>query len=273
MKEKIGILLSVYNGDKVEFVKLAINSILNQTYTNYFLFIGVDGPISDDLNKCLLSFKFDKRVKIIRYKENRGLTKVLNDLLGICFEYKLNYIARMDADDISLPHRIAKQLEYMLNNPNIDVVGGAIEEIDEMGNSYGKVIHYPLDHKSCYKFFKRRDPLAHPAVLFRNTFFKKAGLYNKEYIKNQDTVLWLEGFKNGCKFANLEDIVLKFRMDSFFFRKRRGGFKRAKELLLIRIKVSKELNYGIIGILYAIILFSITIAPTFIRKITYKYLR
>jgi glycosyltransferase involved in cell wall biosynthesis len=268
----LAILLPIYLNDKADYLKQTINSLRDQTFKNFDVIFLIDGPISNELNDLIIETK-DINAIILRFDKNRGLPSVLNDGIEYCIKNNYQFIGRIDADDIALPDRFEKQMKYLIENVEIDVVGGAIEEIDEMGNSYGKVIHYPLDHKSCYKFFKRRDPLAHPAVLFRNTFFKKAGLYNKEYIKNQDTVLWLEGFKNGCKFANLEDIVLKFRMDSFFFRKRRGGFKRAKELLLIRIKVSKELNYGIIGIFYAIILFSITIAPTFIRKITYKYLR
>ncbi len=273
MKEKIGILLPVYNGDKVEFVKLAVSSILNQTYTNYFLFIGVDGPISDDLNKCLLSFKFDKRVKIIKYKENRGLAKVLNDLLVICFEYKLNYIARMDADDISFPHRIAKQLEYMQNNPNIDVVGGAIEEIDENSQTRNKIIYYPKNNEECFNFFKKRDPLAHPSAFFNKRFFEKAGFYNENYRKDQDTVLWYQGFKNGCIFANIQEVVLQFRINKNFFANRRSGLKRAFKYLLIRFNINYNLKLGFISYIYAIGYFFITISPVFVKKQLYKYLR
>lgn len=131
----------------------------------------------------------------------------------------------MDADDISLPDRIEKQICFLNEHPEIDVVGGAINEIDEEGCESGKTIVYPATPTECKKFFAKRNPLAHPAVLFRKSFFDKIGhCYRPEYRKNQDTMLWYDGLMHGVNIANLPNVVLKFRMTEALFKKRRNGW-------------------------------------------------
>lgn len=194
----IAVLLSVYKNDRAEFLRLSIDSILNQSYKNIILYIGVDGTIGEKLYKCLEQYEQEKRVNIVYFPENRGLAVVLNDLLILCKEANIEYIVRMDADDISVPNRLANQVNYLLLHPEVDVVGGRIEEINEQSERNGKSVTYPLTHQECFKFFRYRDPLAHPAVMFRKSFFDKAKGYRNEYRKNQDTMLWFDGFMNGC---------------------------------------------------------------------------
>ena len=135
----------------------------------------------------------------------------------------------MDADDISLPDRIEKQICFLNEHPEIDVVGGAINEIDEEGCESGKTIVYPATPTECKKFLRKRNPLAHPAVLFRKSFFDKIGhCYRPEYRKNQDTMLWYDGLMHGVNIANLPNVVLKFRMTEALFKKRRNGWVFAK---------------------------------------------
>ena len=106
-----------------------------------------------------------------------------------------------------------------------------ISEVRAWEKSHGKKVVYPLTHEECRKFFRYRDPLAHPAVMFRPTYFEKVpNGYRPEYRKNQDTMLWYDGFLNGCVFANLPDVVLNFRVIDDFYN-RRNGWKRAKQML------------------------------------------
>ena len=138
--KKIAVILPVYKNDKVQYIKLSFDSILNQTYKDIHLFIGVDGPVGKDLEECLKMYEQDERVTVEWFKENRGLAIVLNDLLDICFKEGYEYIARMDADDISMPERFEKQMAYLQQHPEIDGVGGAMEGIDENSESRGKTI-------------------------------------------------------------------------------------------------------------------------------------
>ena len=266
----IAVLLSVYKNDKAEFLRLSIDSILNQSYKNIILYIGVDGTIGEKLYKCLEQYEQEKRANIVYFPENRGLAVVLNDLLILCKEANIEYIARMDADDISVPNRLANQVNYLLLHPEVDVVGGRIEEINEQSERNGKSVTYPLTHQECFKFFRYRDPLAHPAVMFRKSFFDKAKGYRNEYRKNQDTMLWFDGFMNGCIFANLDETVVLFRVTDDFYKNRRNGFKRAKKMLKDRFMINKALHYDWSAYLFSFLMFIMTLTPPFLKKFLYR---
>lgn len=266
----IAVLLSVYKNDRAEFLRLSIDSILNQSYKNIILYIGVDGTIGEKLYKCLEQYEQEKRVNIVYFPENRGLAVVLNDLLILCKEANIEYIVRMDADDISVPNRLANQVNYLLLHPEVDVVGGRIEEINEQSERNGKSVTYPLTHQECFKFFRYRDPLAHPAVMFRKSFFDKAKGYRNEYRKNQDTMLWFDGFMNGCIFANLDETVLLFRVTDDFYKNRGNGFKRAKKMLKDRFMINKSLHYDWSAYLFSFLMFIMTLTPPFLKKFLYR---
>lgn len=275
---KMVVLMSVYKNDTPEHFRLSMESILNQTYQNFQLLVGVDGIIEGDLKVCLESFDSsinlgaDSRVKIFWFMENRGLTAVLNDLLEVGKILQPSYFARMDADDISKKDRFEKQMRYLEANPELDVIGGAIEEIEYDGKLNGKVINYPLTHQECFDFFATRNPLAHPAVMFRASFFDKVTSYNASYKKNQDTELWYRAFKTGCKFGNLQDVVLSFRISKDMY-KRRGGTKFALEVLKLRNKINKGLKYGLKAKIFGYAYYIMAISPGWVKKNAYKIFR
>lgn len=272
--EKIAVILPVYKNDKVRYIRLSFDSILNQTYKDIHLYVGVDGAVGEDLALCLKAYEKDERVTIEWFKENRGLAIVLNDLLDICFKEGYEYIARMDADDISKPERLEKQMDYLLQHPEIDVVGGAIEEIDENSRSRGKIIVYPETPEGCYQFFAKRNPHAHPAVMFRKSFFDKARCkYRPEYRQNQDTMLWLDGMRNGTKHANLQEVVLRFRFTNSLFKKRRNGWAFAKKQLHDRKIINKTLGYGMRATVFGYMMFVMLVSPAWVKKIAYKVFR
>lgn len=272
--DKIAVILPVYKNDKVSYVRLSLDSILGQTYRDIRLFVGVDGPVGEDLEDCLRQYEQDARVTVEWFKENRGLAIVLNDLLDSCFKADYNYIARMDADDISLPDRFEKQIAYLQQRSDIDVVGGAIEEIDVNGDSRGKTIVYPETNEGCYRFFAKRNPHAHPTVMFRKSFFEKAGCkYRPEYRQNQDTMLWLDGMRHGTRHANIPDIILRFRMTDTLFKKRRNGWAFAKKQLHDRLMINKILGYGFGADVFGYMMFVMLISPSWIKKIAYRLFR
>ena len=143
--------------------------------------------------------------------------------------------------------------------------------IDSEGKDHGKVLSYPESHEGCVKRFAKRNPLAHPAVLFRKRFFEKAGcLYRPEYRKNQDTLLWYDGLIKGVKMGNVQDVVLKFRSTDDMLKNRRSGREAAKKQLEARLMINKGLHYGLYSDLYAYAIYLLMISPTFIRKIIYS---
>ena len=183
------------------------------------------------------------------------------------------YIARMDSDDICLPNRFKDQINYLLKNPSVDVVGSWISEIDEDDKVTRKVVKYPETHEECLSIFMCRDPLAHPTAMFRISFFNKAGKYPVNTPLFEDGVMWYQGFMNGCIFANVPKVCLKFRRSSDFYKKRRN-IKALVGLFRYRIfMINPNLNYGFRGNFCALLYFTMQLMPFFIKKILYDRIR
>lgn len=272
-KLRIAVVMSVYKNDILQYVKCAVESILNQSISNFDFYIQFDGPIRDDVDDYLMSLQ-DNRINIFRRQENKGLAFSLNELLAIIQSKEYKYIARMDADDIAVSYRFEKQMSFLQNHPDIDLVGGAINEIDSRGHDWGKVITYPCSPKECRAFFAKRNPVAHPTVMFRRSFFEKAGWhYPTDYVRNEDTRLWHEGYKHECKIANLPDVVLSFRITDDMFKQRRNGKVFAKSQLELRKIIAKDLGYGPMAYIYAYCMYILMISPSWLLKLAYKFLR
>lgn len=269
--QELFVIESVYKNDRPEYLKTALDSIFKQSYGKYKLLLFIDGPISADLWSVIRSYN-DERLDVIDNQQNVGLATALNRMLEKCRSAK--YIARMDSDDISMPDRFQKQVDYLCAHPEVDMVGGAINEIDEKGNDRGKIIRYPCEPERCRKFFAKRNPVAHPAVMFRRSFFEKCGWrYPTDYLRNEDTCLWYEGYKRGCVIANIPDVVLNFRVTDSMFTQRRNGKDFAKSQLKLRKLIAKDLNYGPLSVMYAYGMYLLMISPSWVLKVAYRLLR
>lgn len=269
MKE-LAVIMSVYKNDKLSFVKLAVESILEQSFSDFNFYIQADGRLSEELYHYFENIE-DQRLVFKSREENKGLANSLNELLSVVLKKQYNYIARMDADDISLHDRLEKQINFFKIHPEVDVVGTWAIEIDEKGNEFFKK-EMPVSHKECRDLFIVRDCLIHPTVMFRKSYFQKAGLYPTNTFFAEDTKMWEQGFINNCKFANLPEFLLKFRLDSNFFDRRRG-WEYAKNIFLLRVSITKQMNYGIKGYLYAVLYAVAKLMPEKILSLIYKKLR
>lgn len=271
--KSIAIIMSLYKNDVINFVKFAVESILNQTIVDFDFYIQYDGPISEEVDLYLRNLN-DERVHIQLRTENKGLAQSLNDLLNIVKLNDYEFIARMDADDISLLDRFEKQIAYLENHPEVDMIGGAINEIDEKGHNKGRIIRYPTSPEECRAFFAKRNPVAHPTVMFRRSFFEKAGYhYPTEYERNEDTRLWHEGYKHGAVIANLSDVLLNFRTTDSMFTQRRNGKEFARSQLRLRRVIAHDLGYGFMSRIYAYAMYLLMISPKWVLKLAYRFLR
>ena len=168
MSKKCAVIMSLYLNDNIDFVSQAVESILNQSFTDFDYYIQYDGHVKDGIDLYLSSLS-DTRIHISKRNENRGLAKSLNELLAVVTSLDYQFIARMDADDISTSDRFEKQVNYLQNHPEIDVVGGAINEIDENGMNRGKVTSYPCTADECRAFFAKRANIPDVVLNFRMT--------------------------------------------------------------------------------------------------------
>jgi glycosyltransferase involved in cell wall biosynthesis len=267
---KIAIIMSVYENDTLSYLQEALESLYCQTL-KVDVFIQQDGRLSSELYSYLKHEFKKKRILYLGERDgNRGLAYSLNELLErVLPDY--TYIARMDADDISMPQRIAVQYKFMQANPKIDIVGGYIEEFsDDM--MYQKIVKYPLYHDEMFDFFSKRVPLAHVTAMYHRRFFEKAGQYPTSSLTNEDTLMWMQGFWHGCLFANIPEILVRVRVSQNFF-SRRGGLAKAWSDLKDRVLVIRTLGYNNFSYIYAMALFIVNIAPGRIKQFLYVRLR
>jgi len=192
--------MSVYNGE--QYLQEAIESILNQTFSD-FEFLVIDDASTDSTPQILESYH-DLRIRVIRNHENLGLTTSLNKGLALA---RGEYIARMDADDISLPERFDKQVAFLDNHPEIALIGTAKQVIDQRGSILGTYIP-PLQPQ--YRDFLKTNPITHGSVVVRRKILDAYSGYNELFRKSQDYALWLQMAKEQ-KLHNIQDVLYMFR--------------------------------------------------------------
>lgn len=202
----ISVIMSVYK-EPVEWLNMAISSILNQTYNDFELIIVNDNPSRLENEKALdLIAQKDPRVRIISNKENTGLTKSLNKAIVLC---RGKYIARMDADDYSYPHRLETQIKYMQEHPEVDVCGSWCKTFGFKHFYSRKIFVTPVSHEEIEIYSIFATPLLHPAVMAKNTidFY-----YNESTQLAQDYELWSQLLKKNKVFHNIEQPLIKYRI-------------------------------------------------------------
>lgn len=205
MEPLVSVVMSVHNGDR--FLIEAIESILVQTYKN-IEFIIIDDSSDDHTPFFLKKYaEQDSRIVVLRNEKNLGLTKSLNKGIKIS---RGTFIARQDADDFSHPERIAKQIEFMLCNPNIMLLGTGGYLIDEKGKTlYSE--HVVTGKKRSKKIIKKRNIFFHGSVIIRKSCLDKTGLYNEEFRIGQDYDLFLR-ISESHDIENLEKPLYYYRI-------------------------------------------------------------
>lgn len=267
---KVTVAMSVYAKDRPLYVRQTIESILGQTLKDFDYVIALDGPVGNALKELLASFeRRDNRIRILANDYNMGSYFCMNRIID---ETKSPYIARMDADDISLPQRLERQVEYLQAHPEIDLVGTFAHEIDE----HEQVIftkRMPITMDEIIAWFPWRNPFIAPSVLFRRSFFDKVGLYrNDKYRTHEDTDLWIRMLVKGVKGANIPEFLVLYRIDKDFW-KRRRGFKRAWTESGLRSRCIRELGLPRINYLFVPLYFMFRMCPAPIVKLMYLHLR
>jgi hypothetical protein len=231
----------------------------------------LNGPVSADISTWINKVT-DERLKLFSLQENEGLATALNFLLEkVMHINNYKFIARMDADDISLASRFEIQRNFLLNNRQISCVGSWYKEIDESGNflSYQKL---PVSNEEIKNFFRKRSPMAHPSVIFRREMIEKAGYYPTNTLRLEDYIFWSNALKIDLKLANVPEYLLLFRRDKDFYN-RRSGIRFGFNYIKTRFKINRSINAPFYYYFYSLFVGVIRMMPAFVIKSIYQFHR
>jgi glycosyltransferase involved in cell wall biosynthesis len=205
-KPLVSVIMPVYNAEK--YLTEAIKSILTQTLTN-FEFIIIDDGSTDGSLEIIRHFSLeDHRIRLIKNDQNLGVADSLNK--GIMAAGGI-YIARMDADDISMPERLQKQTDFLRLNPEVGFCGSWVKAKFE---SRDMVWEYPISNEAIRCRLLFANSFAHPSVIFsRELFVKKRLFYNRAYETAEDYELWVRAL-GVTRAANVEEVLLVYRIHS-----------------------------------------------------------
>lgn len=221
---KISVILPVYNASK--YLIKALESLSNQTFNDFEIITINDGSTDNSLELLEEYAKKEPRLRIIS-RENKGITRSLNEGIDLA---KGEYIARMDSDDISLPQRFEKQLNFMSVN-NLDVCG---TQYERFGTKIG-FSNMPINCKDCYYKLLLGTAMAHPSILIKKSVIEKY-MYNESIKYAQDYDLWCRMALDKIKMGNTNEVLLKYRFSS-------DQISSAKNILQISYAQATGKNY------------------------------
>jgi glycosyltransferase involved in cell wall biosynthesis len=189
------------------FLNPAIESIVGQSYTNWELIVIDDGSTDSSLTVARAWSERDGRIRTVSHPVNRGLAVSLN--YGFALS-KGELIARMDADDVSLPGRLEAQVGFLDIRPDVAVVGTGAHFVDADGNGLGTG-HLLEDHEDIAANIYRTGPFIHPSVMMRRRFLESLGGYDVRLRRAQDADLWLRGYRR-FRYHNLSEPLIRCRI-------------------------------------------------------------
>lgn len=222
--ELVSVVMSVYNSEAT--VEKSVHSLMNQTYKNLEILIINDGS-SDGTRNLLTKFKSQANILIFDNKENKGLTKALNQLIKVA---NGKFIARQDGDDYSFPERIEKQVEIMKNS-NLDFCSSRAY----IKNSKKKIPSY--SHYLPYKLLmKYKNPFIHGTLIIKKSVLEQVGLYDERFYYAQDYKLMKDLIKKGYKYKVIKDPLYELNMSGNISSNQKSEQKRYADYVRKEIK-------------------------------------
>ena len=269
---RVAVIMCVYIADKPSALKEAVDSMLLQTYEQTDVYIYIDGGISTDLKVLLDNYAKNIRVYLYHNPMNKGLAFGLNELISKVLNKKnYQFIARMDSDDISFKDRIEEQVCFLKKNPDVSVLGTGCTEFGADFALDSKIL--PSNHSDLKFLSISRCPFIHPTVMFRIGVFEDGNIYSTETPLTEDMALWFELLAKGYRFANLDKVLLKYRLNESTLN-RRKGFSKCHSEIKLRLKYMFLLNeYSFKNLLLILSRVFFHLAPAPIIAFAYKKLR
>ena len=228
---KVSALIAVYWGTNANFFKQSMSSLLHQTEELDEIILIVDGSCQAAVQQYVQALDHDK-IKAYYLNSNQGLGKALNFGVNKCSH---DYILRMDDDDICNEERLKLQKEFFCKFPDVDVLGGHIQEFSsDLANRNGVRV-CPLKHNDIAKSKNLRNPMNHVTVMFKKKSVIDAGNYDAKALGFEDYELWMRMISKGYKFANINEILVSVRFDKKQLKQRTGIKAFVNELKLQKV--------------------------------------
>lgn len=262
------VLMSVYDKEKSEYLKQAIESIQAQTVSTDDFVLVCDGPLKAALDAVIAEKQKEmgETLNVIRLTKNSGLGNALNEGIKHC---KNELVARMDSDDIAFPERCEKQIAMFNARSELSICSAAIEEFTNDPNKVDSRRVPPETNEEIVDFAKTRNPFNHPCVMYKKSAVEAAGSYQSFYLL-EDYYLWVRMLMAGYQGYNLQEPLLYMRAGSDLYM-RRAGWKYAKSQISLFKYMKKK---GFIGngqyVKSCLIRSGASLAPNWLRKFIFK---
>lgn len=220
-KPLVSVVMPSFNND-LTYMKLSVESILTQNYPHFELIIVDDGNNEECLDYLRKLNTNLENVTVIFNSKRQGIAKSLNQGLESA---KGKYVMRADLDDIDIAQRMRRQVEYLEQHPDVDILGSKVAIIDKEGNLTG-TWHVKEQHQDLRNEVYMHCPMCHPSVMYRKEKILAIGGYDKNFRFSEDYELWTRAFKKGLKFYNLQEELHQYRLaESPFNRRALQGYK------------------------------------------------
>ncbi|TXH59668.1 MAG: glycosyltransferase [Burkholderiaceae bacterium] len=271
----VAVLLCVHAGADAGQFDEALASMREQTHRRLSLYVYCDGPLKPD-HEAIIAKRLrlaDGVDHVVRAERAAGLPTGLNRLIELALsDPEVGFLARMDADDISMPQRIERQVVFLGAHPEVTIAGTWCIEFTEP--------NVPLFHKrlperpsDVPRAMLLRSALAHPTVMFRRAVFERGHRYDPKFLVMQDYELWSRLIIAGEQIANVPEYLLWFRIGDGFFN-RRHGMRRAWNEVMLRLDFARRSRqFGPKHLAGLVALFLVRVMPGPVKRLAYRHRR
>nr|AGM38670.1 putative glycosyltransferase [Glaesserella parasuis] len=264
--------MSVYFKDNATHLEQCLRSIWTNQYVKPTEIVLVkDGKLSSELEQIITHWqnKLNSKFIVVALSENLGLGKALNEGLKHCH---YSWVFRMDADDICLPDRFEKQVQYIKQNPDVVLVGAQIEEFDEKMEHNIGLRKVPTSTADIYRIALSRNPFNHMTVAYKKRVIEDVGGY-QHHLYMEDYNLWLRVIAKGYKVVNLESVLVNVRSGLSMYARRKGLNYVVSEYQLAKLKNNLGMQSILLAYFYFLVRTLPRFFPSFLLGKVYQFLR
>nr|BFD66466.1 glycosyltransferase [Bdellovibrio sp. HAGR004] len=232
------LLMAVYVKDDPAAFDRALESVHQNSVLPTEVVLVLDGPVLSSHEDIIRKFEAILPLKIVRLEKNVGLGPALNRGLESC---SFDWVARFDSDDVCVSSRFAKQIKYIEDHPDLDIVGSWIAEFEADERQTTGIRVVPEKSEDIWSFAKLRNPFNHMTVMYRKSAVVKAGYYQNDFLY-EDYALWVRMLLAGAVGANIQEVLVYARTGNGMIL-RRGGFR------YLRSELAAQRNFAKLGFL------------------------